>query len=169
MTPDGWEQTKTNSGMETRTATDKAQPTATRVERSTNPQINRRIHRESEAALARAAADPQSIEQRLRELDEEWNIERTLQTNFAVVNLLSITLGALVARPWFLLTGVAAGFMARHALQGWCPPVPIFRRLGYRTAGEMDQERYALKALRGDFEGIEPAKAFQAAGTERED
>jgi hypothetical protein len=29
--------------------------------------------------------------------------------------------------------------------------VPLFRRLGFRTASEIDEERYALKALRGDF------------------
>jgi hypothetical protein len=30
----------------------------------------------------------------------------------------------------------------------------VFRRFGVRTAGEIDQERYALKALRGDFDHI---------------
>ena len=43
------------------------------------------------------------------------------------------------------------GFLLQHALQGWCPPVPVFRRLGVRTTAEIDRERYALKALRGDF------------------
>src|SRR5690348_10746194 len=42
------------------------------------------------------------------------------------------------------------GFPAA-ALQGWCPPVPFFRSRGVRTAYEINQERYALKALRGDF------------------
>ena len=41
----------------------------------------------------------------------------------------------------------------RHAVKGWCPPVPLFRRLGVRTCGEIERERYALKALRGDFDG----------------
>jgi hypothetical protein len=27
----------------------------------------------------------------------------------------------------------------------------VLRRLGVRTAGEINEERYALKALRGDF------------------
>lgn len=38
-------------------------------------------------------------------------------------------------------------------VQGWCPPVPIFRSLGVRTAAEIFQEKVALKQLRGDFEG----------------
>jgi hypothetical protein len=31
------------------------------------------------------------------------------------------------------------------------PPLPVFRRLGVRRSSEIEQERYALKALRGDF------------------
>ena len=31
---------------------------------------------------------------------------------------------------------------------------PVFRRLGFRTASEIDYERYARKALRGDFAEI---------------
>jgi sirohydrochlorin ferrochelatase len=152
--------------MALRQAIRKAAPTATRVQASTASDVNQRISRQTEATLALAGADPQGIERRLRELDQEWDIERALQTNFGVVNLLSVMLGALVARPWFLLTGIAAGFMAEHALKGWCPPVPLFRRLGFRTAREIAQERYALKALRGDFQGVEagqPAKAMRAS------
>jgi hypothetical protein len=130
-------------------------PTATRVQENTRPDINARIQRDTEIDLGAAAKNPQDIERRLRELDQEWDIERMLQTNFGIVNLLGITLGALAARPFFLLTGVAAGFMGLHALQGWCPPMPVLRRLGFRTAREIAQERYALKALRGDFEGLD--------------
>ncbi len=148
-----------------------SRPTATRVQESTRAAVNERITRNTEATLAKAAAQREGIDRRLRELDEEWDIERVLQTNFGVVNLASIILGALAARPWFLLTGVAAGFMAEHALKGWCPPVPVFRRLGFRTMREINEERYALKALRGDFDAAgtgEPTKAFEAAGIRSE-
>jgi hypothetical protein len=52
---------------------------------------------------------------------------------------------------------LASGFLLQHALQGWCPPVSLFRRLGVRTSAEIEQERYALKALRGDFQNIPEA------------
>lgn len=45
-----------------------------------------------------------------------------------------------------------------HAVQGWCPPVPISRRPGFRTASEIARGRNALKALRGDFAGIDQAR-----------
>ncbi len=130
-------------------------PTATRVQETTSRRVNAQIERDTEADLARAATTQADIDRRLRELDEEWGIERVLQTNFGIVNLISVTVGALAAPPFFLLAGVAAAFMGQHALQGWCPPVPVFRRLGFRTAREIARERYALKALRGDFHGVD--------------
>ena len=45
-------------------------------------------------------------------------------------------------------------FLLQHALQGWCPPLPLLRRLGVRTQAEIERERYALKAIRGDFAGV---------------
>ena len=47
-------------------------------------------------------------------------------------------------------------FLLQHAIQGWCRPVPFFRKRGARTMREIDEERFALKALRGDFGPIGP-------------
>ncbi len=141
--------------------------TAERVQQNTDPEVNEQIRRETEAHFAHAAlAESRALEDRLRELDQEWDVERTLQTNYGVIAILGITLGALVTRPWYLFSAIASGFMLEHALKGWCPPLPVFRRLGYRTTKEIDQERYALKALRGDFkdiEGKQPTRALEAA------
>jgi hypothetical protein len=38
-----------------------------------------------------------------------------------------------------------------HATTGGHPLMPLFRRLGLRSAKEIARERYGLKALRGDF------------------
>jgi hypothetical protein len=46
------------------------------------------------------------------------------------------------------------GFLFQHAIQGWCPPVPVLRKLGFRTSYEIEQERRALMALRGDFRHV---------------
>jgi hypothetical protein len=59
-----------------------------------------------------------------------------------------------VHRKWLALPAVVAGFFFQHALQGWCPPLPIIRALGVRTRTEIDKERYALKAARGDFRDL---------------
>jgi hypothetical protein len=132
-------------------------PTDTRVQESTCSEINERIRDETKASLRRAAGSPAQIERRLQDLDKEWEVERLLQANFGAITLASLAFGFFVARPWIFLTGVAAAFMGEHAIKGWCPPLPAARRLGFRTSREINQERYALKALRGDFKSIRQA------------
>jgi hypothetical protein len=41
-----------------------------------------------------------------------------------------------------------------HAAAGPYPLLPLFGRLGVRTRDEIDKEKYALKAMRGDFADV---------------
>lgn len=127
--------------------------TATRVYESTEPRINQRIHNEMEARISAFKQEDKEalITQRLNALDREWDVERTLQTNFAAFSLLGLALGTGINRKWLLLASAMPAFMVQHALQGWCPPLAVLRRLGLRTSKELNEERFALKALRGDF------------------
>jgi len=50
-----------------------------------------------------------------------------------------------------MLTLLASGCLLQHALTGWTPPLPMFRRLGIRSSTEIQQEILALRILRGDF------------------
>ena len=133
-------------------------PTSTRVERNTRREINELIRTQTDARLARLEAG-QSVELRARlaELDREWDIERVLQANASTLVVLGCILGAKVDRRFLLLPAAVLTFFAQHALQGWCPPLPVLRRHGVRAAREIERERYAVKALRGDFDSI-PAR-----------
>jgi hypothetical protein len=138
--------------------------TTERVRNHTADHVNAEIRRHMRERVRRIAAQgPSRIERRLEELDYEWDIERTLEANAATLALTGVVLGATVDRRWLLLPGVVTAFLLQHALQGWCPPVPVFRRLGFRTASEIEEERYALKALRGDFRGIEGTSDVEQA------
>jgi hypothetical protein len=62
---------------------------------------------------------------------------------------------SVIDKKWLLLPGlVVLPFLFQHAVQGWCPPVSVFRRLGVRTRREINGEKFALKVLRGDFDQI---------------
>jgi hypothetical protein len=139
-------------------------PTADRVQRHTDEDLNERITRQTEANVASFAANPRLIDRRLQELDREWDIERALEANAAIVLLIGLALGRLMNRRWYFLPTAVATFLLQHAVQGWCPPVGLFRRLGVRTEREIDEERYALKLMRGDFGGVDqqPRKAVDA-------
>jgi hypothetical protein len=141
--------------------------TAERVPAHTAAPVNARIREATELQVARVAqGGPDAIDRRLAALDREWDVERCLETGAATLSLTGAALGATLNRKWFLLPAVVAGFLLQHAVQGWCPPLALLRRLGVRTADEINEERHALKALRGDFAdvagGVDAAIAQQA-------
>jgi hypothetical protein len=132
-----------------------------RVEDNTAPEINERIALEIERRLRYYAENKSEIGARLWELDREWDIERVLQANAAGLSLLGLLLSTR-NRLWFGLPIAVAGFLMMHAVQGWCPPIPLLRRLGVRTVREIEAERYGLKSLRGNLsvqESIDEAHA----------
>src|SRR5213592_3015395 len=65
-------------------------------------------------------------------------------------------LGIFFDRRFLALPIAVTAFLLQHAVQGWCPPVPFFRKRGVRTMREIGEERFALKTLRGDFGPIGP-------------
>ncbi len=127
---------------------------ATRVPDNTAPAVQRQIDHQTELNVRWFASHPEQIERRLKELDREWDIERALETGAASLTLFSLTQYLLGKRRWLLVAGAVPGFLLQHALQGWCPPLVVFRKLGFRTRDEINMERYALKAARGDFDAI---------------
>ncbi len=136
---------------------------AHRVPSRTDERTNIRIRCRTRASIAEHARHPERINRRLAELDREWDVERVLETNAAGLALTGTVLGVLGDKRWFLLSAAVTAFLLQHGVQGWCPPLPILRRLGIRTAREIEAERYALKALRGDFDDLDRDEAHAAA------
>lgn len=129
--------------------------TVDRVPARTALHVNEGIRRETEMNVAYFGLHPEEIDGRLAELDAEWDIERVLETVASCLSLAGLVLrGVNRKRKWLLLTTMVQGFFLQHALQGWSPPVALFRRLGFRTQNEIESERYTLKALRGDFKDL---------------
>jgi hypothetical protein len=138
--------------------------TVARVPRHTAEHVNAEIQSQMEERVARiAAAGSEAIGRRLKELDREWDIERTLEANAATLTGVGSALALFVDRRFALVPLAVGSFLLQHAIQGWCPPVPVFRRFGFRTQPEIERERYALKALRGDFQNVRGATAGQAS------
>ena len=126
-----------------------------RVPDNTEQAINARIRRDTEMRIQYFDSHRDEIDDRLHELDEEWDIERTIEANAAALAFTGATLALLRGRRrWLALSALVSGFLFQHATQGWCPPVPALRRLGFRTAYEIEEERRALMALRGDFDDL---------------
>lgn len=96
-------------------------------------------------------APSEEISRRIAELDGEWDVERLLITNAATLATAGIVAGLTWKRQALLFPLAIGFFLLQHGVQGWCPPLALLRQGSARTRREIDLERYALKAIRGDF------------------
>jgi hypothetical protein len=122
--------------------------TTDRVPEHTAAHVNEQIRQATQRRIEHYRLHPEQIETRLRELDYEWDIERTLQANAATLTAVGALLGMTVSRKFMLLPLAVGSFLLQHAVQGWCPPLPILRRMGFRTTSEIQEERDALEDMR---------------------
>ncbi len=137
--------------------------TTGRVTRNTDAEINLRIYQEMLERLGYYQEHPEDIDARLAELNDEWDVERTLEANASTLALSGILLSFVYGRKPLYLSAAVATFLLQHAIQGWCPPLPILRRLGFRTASEIETERNVLNLLRGDFDQLSRYNDLDAA------
>ena len=148
--------------METQAETNNLDPSR----RSSSEEVNLEIDQKTRQNLQdyRNKLSNEQVSNRINELEKEWDIDRTLMANASTLSLTGVILGATVDKKWYILPGVVTSFLLWHAIQGWCPPLPVFRKLGYRSRKEIDTEKYALKALRGDFSGLETSNTSAKEG-----
>ncbi|MEY2584296.1 MAG: hypothetical protein QOD80_322 [Verrucomicrobiota bacterium] len=127
-----------------------------RVRKHSPAKFNERIDRATQRRILRAGGESKAaLSRRLEQLDSEWDMERVLETNASALALGGVLLGLFVNRKFFAIPCFVLPFLLQHAIQGWCPPVPMFRSRGVRTRKEINTEKFAVKALRGDFGGVE--------------
>jgi hypothetical protein len=120
---------------------------ADRVRRSTATHVNLAIDRKTDANIQQFAnTGRETIMERIAELDREWDVERVLEVNASTLALTGLALGIAINKKWLVVPAAVLSFLFQHGVQGWCPPLPILRRLGVRTRGEIDREKYALMA-----------------------
>jgi hypothetical protein len=128
-----------------------------RVREHTAADVNARLDDEMRDRLFRdSTLSDRDLSARIDALDREWDIERYLEVLAPALALVGVGLGIRGHRRGLLLSGIVLCLLLQHAVQGWCPPLAVLRRRGVRTRREIEEERYALKALRGDFSGLPP-------------
>ena len=119
-----------------------------RVRNSTHPAVNQCIDNKTNRSIDSYSRRPiQDVKNRITVLEKEWDVERVLEVNASTLALTGLVLGATVNKKWFALPAVVLPFLLQHGIQGWCPPLPVLRRLGVRTRDEIDREKYALQQL----------------------
>lgn len=139
-------------------------PSTKRVELHTSKKSNcviREVTLENIEHIINSTKNNTEITERVEELNKEWDTERVLEANAAVFTLLSIVLGFLFSYYWFAFAGFISFFLLVHAVQGWCPPLPLIRKLGVRTPTEIYNEKTSIKLIRGDFQRVKTDSAVK--------
>ena len=100
--------------------------TAERVSSNTADHINERIRLQTEANVARYhELGPAAVARRLEELDQEWDIERYLETMAPTFTLLGLFLGATVSKKWLVLPVVVQTFSCNTPSRAGARPSPF--------------------------------------------
>ncbi|CCE24229.1 DUF2892 domain-containing protein [Methylotuvimicrobium alcaliphilum] len=127
-------------------AEDSTRSSLDRVRSSTAAHVNEEIDLQTDLNIQEYKSKSKAeILERIQMLDKEWDVERVLEVNASTLSLTGLILGLTKNPKWLFLPGIVLPFLLQHGLQGWCPPLPLLRRLGIRTRGEIDREKYALK------------------------
>ncbi|MCY6370922.1 DUF2892 domain-containing protein [Clostridium ganghwense] len=123
-----------------------------RVQKHTSSKVNKQIYKDTLLSIGKHLdKSNEELSARIDELENEWDVDRVLETKASGLILTSLILGATVNKKWYVLSGMSAAFLLQHALQGWSPSLPMIRRMGFRTPAEIHEEMASLKYLRGDF------------------
>lgn len=96
-----------------------------RIRENTAPDINQRLDHAAKTRIERYVnLSAQELTHRIEELELEWDIERVLELNAAVLAFSGLCLSVTRNRKWLLLPGLVLPFLFQHAVQGWCRPIP---------------------------------------------
>jgi hypothetical protein len=98
--------------------------------------------------------DQEQINLRLLQLDNEMDLETYLQTETSAVNIAGLILALTSGKKWLILPFISSLFVLSNLMRGDKPPLTFLRKLGLRRRAEIEKERYALKAIRGDFKTL---------------
>ena len=93
----------------------------------------------------------QAADSRLAQIDREWDTDRVIEMGTPLAVMAGLLLANSVSRKWLWLPMATCGMLLYKNLQGQDPFLPLLRVFGIRTASEINHERSAIKALRGDF------------------
>jgi hypothetical protein len=107
-----------------------------------------------ERITAIAAEGREAVDRRLDELSGEWTTGRLVKATTAALLFAGLALTAFVS-PWWLLLMAAAGLVLA---QYWFFPrswlAQVFALAGFRSGAAIEDERMALRVLRGDFRDL---------------
>jgi len=102
-------------------------------------------------------AGPGAIDERMAKLDREWTIGRAIKVTAALCMLIGVALALFVNIWWLLLPIGFSVLLLQYTVSRDSVLTALFHKLGLRSSTNIQHERTALKALRGDFRHLPTA------------
>lgn len=93
----------------------------------------------------------QAIDYRLFELDQELDVETYMQMQTSALSISGVILSLTNGKKWLLLPLLSSVIQLANLFKKEELYKLISTRLNIRTRDEIEKEKYALKAIRGDF------------------
>lgn len=100
---------------------------------------------------------PQAITEQIARLDHELTIGKATVMTISLLIVTGLAFTAAHDPWWLLLTGLGVVMLIQYLFGLPCAFGWAYRQLGLRTRSEVEEERLALKALRGDFQNLPTA------------
>ena len=122
-------------------------PTSDFLPAHTLPADDERVQRQIKLRISYYMRHPELIGIRLRQLDREWNIERIIEKKTAALAAVDTSIRTMRSNRWLTLAAPLTNLL-QNTVQGWSPPIQTLSNLGYRTRGQIEQERQELLTLR---------------------
>jgi len=98
-----------------------------------------------------ADAGPAAIDERLNAIESEWSAGRVTKAVIGVTMVVGLGLTALLNPWWLLLPAAGSVFLLQYLFGRTSWLGKTFQEMGFRSGAEIEQEKLALRALRGDF------------------
>ncbi len=93
------------------------------------------------------------INNRIKELEAEWDVERSIQLKASLIAFSGLALGASLGKKWLMIPAAICSFFAVHAIKGGAMPVSG----NSRTRRQIAEEQFGLKELlrKGSYKNLD--------------
>jgi len=101
-----------------------------------------------------AERGPLAVNQRLTELEREWTAGRMVKATTGLMLVVGIACGGFLHPYWLLLTALAGAVLMQYLFFRRSSLGQLFHWSGFRSGADIEDERLALRVLRGDFRDL---------------
>lgn len=95
-----------------------------------------------------------AINERLDALDSEWTAGRLMKATMGIAIVVGFALAAWLDPLWLILPAVAGALLLQYLFFRRSIVAELYHSMGFRGGAEIEDERLALRTLRGDFRDL---------------